>query len=70
MGFDLDAWIEKLKRCEYLKEDELKSLCEYVRPSPCCGLHHYSTMVVYHALKHGKAVRTMYLPKDVASLRR
>lgn len=31
MGVDLDAWIEKLKRCEYLAEDELKALCEYVR---------------------------------------
>ena len=30
MGVDLDAWIEKLKRCEYLAEDELKALCEYV----------------------------------------
>jgi hypothetical protein len=25
-----DKWIEKVKRCEYLAEDELKSLCEYV----------------------------------------
>ena len=32
MGVDLDAWIDKLKRCEYLAEDELKALCEYVRP--------------------------------------
>ncbi|CAI5976003.1 unnamed protein product [Closterium sp. NIES-64] len=29
MGLDLDAWIEKVKRCEYLMEDELKQLCEY-----------------------------------------
>ena len=35
MGVDLDAWIEKLKRCEYLEEDELKSLCEYVRILLC-----------------------------------
>lgn len=27
---DLDRWIEKVKRCEYLAEDELKALCEYV----------------------------------------
>jgi serine/threonine-protein phosphatase 6 catalytic subunit len=27
---DLDKWIEKVKRCEYLAEDELKALCEYV----------------------------------------
>lgn len=25
---DLDAWIEKLKRCEYLKEAEVKMLCD------------------------------------------
>lgn len=25
---DLDAWIEKLKRCEYLKESEVKMLCD------------------------------------------
>ena len=31
MGVQLDAWIEKVKRCEYLAEDELKALCEYVR---------------------------------------
>ena len=27
---DLDRWIEKVKRCEYLAEEELKALCEYV----------------------------------------
>lgn len=27
---ELDKWIEKVKRCEFLAEDELKSLCEYV----------------------------------------
>ena len=31
MGVELDKWIEKVKRCEYLAEDELKALCEYVR---------------------------------------
>jgi hypothetical protein len=30
MGVDLDKWIEKVKRCEYLAEEELKALCEYV----------------------------------------
>ena len=30
MGLELDAWIAKVKKCEYLAEDELKSLCEYV----------------------------------------
>ena len=33
---DLDAWIEKVKRCEYLLEDELKQLSEYVRRSVLC----------------------------------
>ena len=37
MGVDLDAWIEKVKRCEYLAEDELKALCEYVRGCPGCS---------------------------------
>lgn len=33
---DLDKWIEKVKRCECLAEDELKSLCEYVSvPAGC-----------------------------------
>jgi hypothetical protein len=31
MGVDLDKWTEKVRRCEYLAEDELKALCEYVR---------------------------------------
>ena len=31
MGVQLDKWIEKVRRCEYLAEDELKALCEYVR---------------------------------------
>ena len=31
MGIQLDKWIEKVRRCEYLAEDELKALCEYVR---------------------------------------
>jgi hypothetical protein len=26
----LDKWIEKIRRCEFLQEDELKALCEYV----------------------------------------
>ena len=30
MGVDLDKWIEKVKKTEYLAEDELKALCEYV----------------------------------------
>ena len=28
---DLDEQIERLKRCEYLKESEVKSLCEKAR---------------------------------------
>ncbi|DBA87272.1 hypothetical protein WJX77_002977 [Trebouxia sp. C0004] len=31
MGVDLDSWIEKVKTCHYLQEDELKSLCEYTK---------------------------------------
>jgi len=25
--FDIDAWIEQLKRCEHIKEAEVKALC-------------------------------------------
>lgn len=35
MGVELDKWIEKVKRCEYLSEDELKALCEYVSAYLC-----------------------------------
>ena len=31
MAVDLDAWIATVKRCEHLEEEDLKSLCEYVR---------------------------------------
>jgi diadenosine tetraphosphatase ApaH/serine/threonine PP2A family protein phosphatase len=34
---DLDKWIEKVKRCEYLAEDELKALCEYVSTQGASG---------------------------------
>jgi hypothetical protein len=27
---DLDRWLEKVKKAEYLAEDELKALCDYV----------------------------------------
>ena len=27
---DLDEWIERLRKCEHLEEDELKTLCEMV----------------------------------------
>lgn len=30
MGVELDKWIEKVKRCEHLAEEELKALCDYV----------------------------------------
>jgi hypothetical protein len=30
MGLDLDNWIERVKKAEYLTENELKSLCDYV----------------------------------------
>lgn len=26
-GFDINQWIEQLKRCEYIKESEVKALC-------------------------------------------
>ena len=32
---DLDSWLEKVKRCEYLAEEELKTLCEYVSDCSC-----------------------------------
>lgn len=39
---DLDAWIEKVKKCDYLPENDLKRLCEWVDPSlypfACCVL--------------------------------
>lgn len=45
MGVDLDSWIEKLKKTEYLAEDELKALCDYVsfrssieRNFACCWI--------------------------------
>ncbi len=33
MGADLDAWIEKVRKCEYLPENDLKQLCSMVRKS-------------------------------------
>jgi hypothetical protein len=33
-GPDLDAWLEKIRGCEVLAEDELKLLCEFVRAPP------------------------------------
>jgi hypothetical protein len=32
MGVELDKWIERVKRCEHLAEEELKALCDYVCP--------------------------------------
>jgi len=31
MAVDLDAWIATVRGCQHLEEDQLKSLCEYVR---------------------------------------
>jgi len=31
MRFDLDEWINRVKKCEHLAEEELKALCEYVK---------------------------------------
>jgi hypothetical protein len=36
-GPDLDAWLEKIRGCEVLAEDELKLLCEFVRVLGCAG---------------------------------
>jgi hypothetical protein len=38
MGADFDGWIEKVRRSEYLTEDELKTLCEYVSPGSMGGV--------------------------------
>lgn len=35
MGLDLDSWLEKVRDGNYLTEDELKLLCEYVRRVEC-----------------------------------
>lgn len=35
MGLDLDSWLEKVRDGNYLTEDELKLLCEYVRRAEC-----------------------------------
>lgn len=32
---DLDAWIDKLSKCEFLTEEQVKSLCEKVRVCVC-----------------------------------
>jgi hypothetical protein len=42
MGLELDAWLEKIRKCEILAEEELKALCEYVRAFPSsyvCAVH-------------------------------
>jgi hypothetical protein len=31
MHNDLDKWIEKVRKCEHLAEEELKTLCDYVK---------------------------------------
>jgi hypothetical protein len=40
-GLDLDACLEKIKKCEHLAEEELKAVCEYVGtelcPAASCG---------------------------------
>lgn len=38
-GPDLDAWLEKLRQCDFLAEDELKVLCEYVRTANQAQAH-------------------------------
>jgi hypothetical protein len=34
-GLDLDACLEKVKKCEHLAEEELKAVCEYVGAELC-----------------------------------
>jgi hypothetical protein len=38
---ELDIWIEKVQRAEYLAEDELKALCEYVGFSQALHLNQF-----------------------------
>jgi hypothetical protein len=48
-----DKWIEKVKRCEYLAEDELKSLCEYVS-----GLQEGAIMLYVCTINHLSGCRS------------
>ncbi len=49
MGIDLDKWIEKVRKTEYLAEDELKALCDYV--SHLISTHITAPEVVIHVLQ-------------------
>jgi hypothetical protein len=46
-GADLDAWIAKVRQCEYLPENDLKTLCQMVSENLCKFLH-----PAYTALKN------------------
>jgi hypothetical protein len=45
---ELDIWIEKVQRAEYLAEDELKALCEYVRSTYLALQFIFSSPSAYH----------------------
>jgi hypothetical protein len=38
MGVDLDSWIAKVRACEYLPENDLKTLCHMVCAHPRSAL--------------------------------
>lgn len=37
MNLDFDKWISKVKAGEFLAEDELKALCDYVKEVRCAS---------------------------------
>ena len=41
---DLDACLEKIKKCEHLPEEDLKAVCEYVRSPTQAGSHAHRTL--------------------------
>jgi len=64
MGIQLDKWIEKVRRCEYLAEDELKALCEYVRllhePSMCLMVGTNACQPAYDLLCNARSRRYLW----------
>lgn len=62
MGVDLDKWTEKVRRCEYLAEDELKALCEYVSDAaPGSGMpQHLGVALLANAVRK-ECARSIHL---------